>query len=109
MKLTRHGICYNLKTSPYKHIEKYDDMEVVFAFSSQIYIPKFEERQKANRDKINASLANRFGVAFENNLLSDIMLYSKVESRGFYLTINGEEFECLSNLKLNGVKKIQKN
>lgn len=109
MKLTRRGICYNLKATPYRHVEKYDDAEVVFAFSSEKYIPKFEERQQANRDKINTSLANRFGMAFENNLLSDLMLYSKVESRGFYITINGEEFECLNKVRLNGVKTIQKN
>lgn len=109
MNLTRRGICYNLKKSPYTHTVKYEDVEVVFAFSSEIYIPKFEERQQVNRDKINTSLGNRFGIVYQNDLLSDITLYSKIESRGFYLTINGEEFECLNSLKLNGVKKIQKN
>lgn len=109
VKLSRGGICYNLEVTPFFKSEKYEDKKVTFNFSSEFYKNKFESQIKEHREKINQSLSKRFGLVYINPLLADIVLYSKVESRGFYLLINDEEYKCLSSIKLNGVNQIQKN
>ena len=109
VKLSRGGICYNLEVTPYFITIKYDDRKVIFNFSSDYYKNKFELKLNEHREKINESLSKRFGLSYFNPLLADIVLYSKVETRGFYLLIDDEEFKCLNNIKLNGVNQIQKN
>ena len=44
--------------------------------------------------------------SFEFN--SDINLYLKIESRGFLIEHEGELFQCVKSLKLDGVKRIKK-
>lgn len=109
VKLSRGGICYNLEVTPFTVVKKYEDRKVIFSFSSEFYKNKFEMQLKDHREKINQSLSKRFGLMYFNSLLADIVLYSKVESRGFYLLIDNEEYKCLSNIKLTGVNQIQKN
>lgn len=109
VKLSRGGICYNLEMTPFLKSDKYDETKVVFHFSSDFYKNKFESQVEEHREKINQSLSKRFGLTYINPILADIVLYSKVESRGFYLLINDKEFKCLSSIKLNGVNQILKN
>lgn len=109
VKLTRGGICYNLEKTPFFIINKYDNKKVTFNFSSEFYKNKFINQIEEHRNKINQSLSKRFGLVVINPILSDIVLYSKIESRGFYLLIDDEEYKCLNNIKLNGVNQIQKN
>lgn len=109
VKLSRGGICYNLEVTPFTVVKKYDDKKIIFGFSSEYYKNKFELKLNDHREKINESLSKRFGLIYFNPLLADIVLYSKVETRGFYLLINDEEYKCLNNIKLNGVNLIQKN
>ena len=61
-----------------------------------------------NRKKVNESLSKRFGFTIECNKLADIKAYSKREKRGF-LILGKEEFDCLSNIKLDGAKVMKKN
>lgn len=104
--LTRNGISYNLEKSPYNITKNYDKNEVVFKFSSQLYIDKFNSRVEENRKSINESISKRFKIDFSNDLLCDLKLYSEIEKRGFFIFINGSECKCLSNIKLDGQNKI---
>lgn len=108
-KLTRNGITYNLTTSPYIVELKYrDDLIIKYYFSSELYVTKFNEKLEKNHDKIKESLSKRFKLIIDIDELSDILLYSKVETRGFFIQINDEDFKCLDTIKLTGVNQIQK-
>jgi hypothetical protein len=100
---TRNGIYYNLKESSYKL--KVDNLE--FFFSSKKYLRKFYESYSNNREFLKSSLYNRWGFYVEANTLYDIVLYSKIEKRGFYLKMNGDEYSCLENVNLYLEKKIK--
>lgn len=108
VKLSRGGICYNLEVTPFFIKNKYEEYKVLFHFSSDFYKNKFESQVNEHREKINKSLSKRFGLSYINPILADIVLYSKIETRGFYLLINDEEFKCLNSIKLSGVNQIQK-
>lgn len=106
-KLSRGGIAYNLETSPYTWEVIYsNDLKIRYMFSSEYYLNKFKEKQMKNREKIEESLSKRFGLTVLLDELSDIVLYSKIEIRGFFIYINEVEYKCLNTIKLNGVKVI---
>lgn len=98
--LSPRGICYNLKESPYT----ISTGDIVFYFSSEFYRQKFEEEADAHRLKISESLSNRFDLKLSFKNMADIVLYSKIEKRGFYLTYKGVEYNCKKNLILRGDK-----
>lgn len=107
--LTRNGITYNLKLSPYEHIIKYSNGEnIKFKFSSLLYKDKFTSRLEGNRETINGSLSKRFGIDLSNNVLCDLKLYSSIEKRGFLIETKEGYYECLNIIKLDGQNKIQK-
>ena len=108
MDKTKRGIFLNLKKSPYTTTIYYDDIEIKYYFSSSLYNSKFEIERDLNREWINNSLSKRFKLDFESNLLCDINLYSKVEKRGFYIVVNGQEILCLNSIRLDGNKVIMK-
>lgn len=96
--LTRYGVCYNLENSPYI----FKTLSTTFHFSSQFYFEKFVEEYRQHRKKIADSLSLRFnfGVTFDS--VADIVLYSRIEKRGFYIIYKGVEFKCRENLRLHG-------
>lgn len=100
--LTRNGVAYNLDVSPYRYNVDYRNCRITFCFSSGFYLENFTSRLKAHREKLNKSLSNRFGFNYENDVLCDIKLYTSIEKRGFLLYQNGERFECLDAITLNG-------
>lgn len=101
--LSRGGVAHNLIESPYRFNIRYDDPNsITFVFSSNLYLKNFIERAAENRHTINESLSNRFGFSIENNILCDIRLYCSIEKRGFLLYWNGECFECLRSIRLDG-------
>ena len=107
--LTRNGIAYNLKLSPYEVKIKYDkDSYIKYKFSSNLYKENFENKLKENRVNISTSLSKRFGFIIINEKLSDLKLYSSIEKRGFLIETKEGIFECLNTIKLDGQNKIQK-
>ena len=107
--LTRNGITYNLKLSPYEYIVKYSNGEnIKYKFSSLLYKDKFITRLNGNRETINGSLSKRFGIELSNNVLCDLKLYSSIEKRGFLVETKEGYYECLNIIKLDGQNKIQK-
>lgn len=83
--ISRNGICYDLELSEYKHTEN----KVTFVFSSQLHLDKFKNKINENRDIIRYSLSRRFNILVDIPLLADLVLYRKIETRGF-LVINEE-------------------
>lgn len=102
----RTGVYYDLKEST--HLERIDyvNTTIIYVFSSELYRSKFAEKVKSNRETINNSLTKRFDLKVNVNMLADIVLYKKIEKRGFYLLINGESVECQSNIVLDGLRMM---
>lgn len=98
VKLTRNGVCYDLRNTPYIHTVQYEDYKIVFHFSSELNRKRFEERILDNRVTINTSLTNRFNMAVKLNKLADVDLYNKVEKRGFYIVANGRIVEWVEEI-----------
>lgn len=93
--ITRNGVCYDLNISSYRHTVG----NLTFVFSSQLHLNKFKEKVKENRDIINYSLTKRFNFHIDVSELADIVLYRKIEKRGFLIvTSEGQEI-CQRNLK----------
>lgn len=101
-KLTRANVAYDLTISPYKVPISYSGDIVTFVFSSALYKEKFEKSKQENRDKINASLSNRFGFKIINDKLCDLKLYMTIEKRGFLIYKGEKEFICQEDITLNG-------
>ena len=78
--ITRNGVCYALEHSPYIHKGAF-----TFVFSSQLHLDKFLAKQKENRDIINYSLSRRINMNVDVKELADIILYRKIETRGFLI------------------------
>ena len=107
--LTRNGIAYNLKLSPYELRVVYDKNDyITFKFSSQLYKDNFQNKLKAHRENIKNSLSKRFGFIIVNDKLSDLKLYSSIEKRGFLIETKEGIYECLNIIRLDGQNKIQK-
>ena len=100
MTLTKNGICYDLKNSPYFC---YTDF-FTFFFSSPAHLVKFRRELEANRDWLNDSMTRRFNMSLD--VLADFSLYRKIETRGF-LIINestGVAYECPESIEFHGMK-----
>lgn len=104
MSMTRNGVVYDLSKSPYT----VEENGIKFYFSSKNHMDKFNENLVDNRITLSYSLHKRFKTWIINNELYDLVLYSKVETRGFLVSIEGVEYVCLKEIVLNGVSKIQK-
>ena len=109
LNLTRSGIAYDLTKSPHRLTLNYENNEVKFVFSSELYKNIFLKKLEENRKKINESLSNRFGINIETDILCDIKLYSMTEKRGFLLYLNREMTECLNIIKLDGLNPTIRN
>lgn len=109
-KLTRGGVVYDFKVSPFKLVVNYDiDDSILYTFSSQFNIDRFNERRDENRKTINNSLSKRFNITFKNDKLCDIKLYSTIEKRGFLIEDRKERYECLNNIILDGMNLTTRN
>lgn len=96
--ITRNGVCYDLTISPYK----WSNGRLTFMFSSKPHLDKFKMKLKENRDIINYSLTKRFNYNVNVSELADIVLYRKIETRGFLIvTAEGKEL-CQNNITFIG-------
>lgn len=104
--LTRNGICYDLKESPY-YINLRD---YTMYFSSKFNRDRFLRDEKKERDRLNESMSKRFGFDVNMDNIAFIRLYTKIEKRGFYIkTKNGSEVTCQESLKFAGLRVKKKN
>lgn len=95
--MTKNGVCYELNKSPFRY--KVEGVEYVF--SSLLYVNKFKERLHENRESINNSLSKRFGYDVSANFLCDMVLYKKIEKRGFLVIVNGVDLEWEKEIKID--------
>ena len=102
--ITRNGIVYDLRLSPYSI--KIGD--VTYYFSSKNHLEKYSEQLYDNRNAIRISLSGRFGIDVNLSLLADIVLYGKVETRGFFIVCKGVPYLCRKNITLNGETLTEK-
>lgn len=101
MVLTKNGICYELKDSPYFCSVGF----YTFFFSSPAHLNKFKEGLEVNREWLNDSMTRRFKFNMSLDVLADFSLYRKIETRGF-LIINestGVAYECAKNIEFRGM------
>lgn len=102
MVLTKNGICYGLKNSPYFCFVGF----YKFLFSSPAHLVKFRRELEDNREWLNDSMTRRFKFDMDMELLADFSLYRKIETRGF-LIINestGVAYECPKSIEFHGMK-----
>lgn len=82
--ITKNGVCYDFNVSEYRVTVD----NLTFVFSSQLHLDKFKQRLSENRNTINRSLAKRFNLHIDVSTLADIVLYKKIETRGFLIVTN---------------------
>lgn len=90
--ISRNGVVYDLNISSYR----YTVGNLTYVFSSKLHLDKFKKKMKENRDIINYSLSKRFNISVDVSQLADIVLYRKIETRGF-LIVTGEGKELCQN------------
>lgn len=103
--LSRNGVFYDLQVSTYR--TKVDGL--TFVFSSKLHLEKFKKKYRENRDIVNYSLSRRFGVAVDVSQLADVVLYRKIETRGFLIVTNEGNELWLETLRYVGGKATFKN
>lgn len=98
--MTRNGIFYNLMESHYI----FKDTYIWYYFSSSLHLKKFKDRQHNHRLMVEETLEKRFGFEIHNNLLSDLILYKNLESRGFLIfnAQKGGYYTCPAEVILDG-------
>lgn len=89
MPITKRGIYHNLKESKYT----ISNSEVVFFFSSELYLNKFMERYKENRLKYQNKFNKDHKTFLNFDTLYDVYLYREIEKRGFRVTVKGSEID----------------
>lgn len=102
--ISRNGIIYDLKLSWYV----FPLNNITYYFSSKNHLEKFAELVEGNRDAYSTSLTKRFKILSNIDNLADLLLYMKVETRGFYIKINGEECVCPNDIIFGGGKVMLK-
>lgn len=95
MKKTIRGVYHDLNDSDYIVISN----NIKFYFSSKLYKDKFIKKREENNAIINYSLKKRFKVNFKTEILADVLLYSKIEIRGFRIIYNEQEYRSLKELE----------
>lgn len=91
MPATARGVYHNLKESKYT----VSNSEVVFFFSSKVYMEKFLSRYKQNRQEFEQKIERvADDVPYNLDMWADLSLYEDIERRGFRAKIKGVETDC---------------
>ena len=80
-ELTRNGVCYDLRESPYR-LEVFD---FAFHFSSLAHKRRFHRDLQKTILWLNDSLSRRFHMGVDAKVVAVLNLYRQVETRGFYV------------------------
>ena len=105
--MTRGNIEYNFEKSNF--IAEINNFK--FVFSSKLHLEKFNNRIIENRKKISVSLSDRFNLYISADTIADIILYTKIEQRGFLIIYESEKitkkFCKLQDFKIEVLEKCQ--
>lgn len=96
--MTKNGVERDLIKSPY--FLTYNG--TTYFFSSMLHLNKFKSTRIDNKDKILSSLFKRFKIKLNIPIVYDIILYQKIETRGFLIFRKGRYFSCVKNIILDG-------
>ena len=107
--LTRRGVAKDLSKSPYIFTEIIDGNQLDLCFSSKLHLKNFIEKRAENYNMLYNHIYKRFKYKVNCRMLADCNLYQKIETRGFYIKYNNEEFLCPSQITLNGECRMKKN
>jgi hypothetical protein len=96
---TRNGIFHNIYDSDYP----FTVGEMTFYFSSPTYRLKFMERYIHEIERFNegANVMYKHQFNLDFTELALIRLYTRIETRGFYIVLKGEVITCLENLRFH--------
>lgn len=98
--ISRNGVYYDLNLSNFR----FKCGNLIFVFSSKLHLENFKKKYKENRDIINYSLSKRFKCKVDVSQLADVVLYRKIETRGFLIvTIEGKQ-TCQNNITFDGLE-----
>jgi YHS domain-containing protein len=92
--VTRNNIYKDLQSSPFKIILE----GVIYHFSSLLHLQKFVSRYPKNRRSMTEYLAKLYNVNLSLHRLPDLILYRKIETRGFFIKLEGSELKCLDSV-----------
>lgn len=108
--MTKSGVEANLKISPYVVHNNYNGKEVIYYFSTANNMDRFKSEADTFFTSVCTSLTNRFRIKFHlPHMFTDIVLYSRIERRGFHVIIEGVETKCVNDLKLIGAQIEKEN
>ena len=94
-KLTKYGICYNLRESPYRHTWR----GITYCFSSRVHLKNFIRDVVKKEEWLDDSLSRRFKCTVHLPILADIQLYHNIETRGFHIvTDDGAEYDSAQSV-----------
>lgn len=100
---TRNGICNNLAVSPY-----FIELEnITYYFSSKSYMDKFIKTYKFNREEMEDLIYKRLHFRLKGNQIYDMLLYEKIEKRGYRVEYGGEQM-CRNTAEYVGLIKTNK-
>lgn len=106
MGITRGGVYYDLNESDfeYRFFPK-PGIELIFVFSSMNHCIKFSQQVRDYIHSFNSLLRNRYEVNPELTVYPSVILYRKLETRGFKMYWNGKCFDLAMELEsaLKGV------
>lgn len=102
MPATKRGIYHNLKESEYT----ISNSEIVFFFSSRLYMNKFLEGYKDHREQFLDRMDKLTGdIPLNMVTLADVTFYIDIEKRGFHAWLKGVEIDC-EDLHLYALRKM---
>lgn len=80
-----------------------------YVFSSDLHLVKFQDQYKAHRSEVSLKMSARFQVNVKLTTLADMILYQKIEKRGFLVMDGRGNKLCKENLIFVGERAISKN
>ena len=108
--MTKSGVEANLKISPYAVQNNYNGKEVIYYFSTANNMDRFQTEADTFFTSVCTSLTNRFRIRFHlPKMFTDVVLYSRIEKRGFHVIFEGVEIKCVNDLKLIGAQLEKEN
>lgn len=102
MPVTKRGIYHNLAESKYT----ISNSEIVFFFSSRVYMEKFLEGYKNNREQFISKINKLTGdISLNMTTLADVTYYTNIEKRGFKAWMKGVNISC-EDVHLYALRKM---
>lgn len=102
--MTRYGVERNLSISPFYVKTE----EAIYYFSSLTHEKKFRKMFHVKHSEVNEYLNKKYGVNIKGDLLAELILYQKIETRGYRVEWKGCVFTCQNEIYLDLQQKLEK-